>query len=159
MIRIALTLAATLSLLACASQPKPAQHARPIALFVGKVESAQYIATLQEVMPGTEDTLWHGEIYELKMKVLDRLSGEPVGKRVTVRVTGHARRFTGMTLAVLSNPHLAFYDVNIGTSWWEDLSPDSPMLCVPDDLLEDPAFAMFVARAKAVDDSRCLEIR
>jgi hypothetical protein len=64
-----------------------------------------------------------------------------------------------MTLAVLSDPHLAFYDVNIGTSWWEDLSPEYPMLCVPDDLLEDPAFATFVARAKAVDDSHCLEIR
>jgi hypothetical protein len=157
--RVALTLAATLCLLACASQPAPDQEGRPTALFVGKVESAEYIATLQDVMPYDEDSLWHGEIYELRMKVLDRLSGGPVGKTVTVRVTGHARRFTGMTLAVLSDPHLAFYNVNIGTSWWEDLSPESPMLCVPDHLLEDPAFATFVARAKAVDDSRCLEIR
>lgn len=160
-------LAASLLIGACATAQETAKvdwEARPKALFVGKVESAKYLVTLQDIMPdmASEDggaTLWHGEIYEVKLKVLDRLSGGPVDKTVTVRLTAHARRFKGMTLAILSSPDLAFYGVDIGTSWWEDLSPEHPTLCVPTDLLDDKAFATFVARAKPMDDSHCMEIR
>jgi hypothetical protein len=151
---------------ACATAPETAEvdwDARPKALFIGKVQSSEFIVPLFEVMPaesdGTNDRIWHGEIYEVKLKVLDRLSGGPVGSNITVRLTAHARDFEGMTLAVLSSPDLAFYDVDIGASWWEDLSPDDRKLCVPDDLLDDAAFATFLARAKPVGDSHCMDIK
>lgn len=157
--RPALILTAMLSLVACASPPGPAPEQPVKALFVGQVESAKYLTTLQDIMPNEGDTLWHGDVYEVKLKVTDRLSGGPVGSSVTLKVTAHARRFVGMTLAVMTDPSIDFYGVNLGTSWWEDLSPEAPMLCVLDDLLEDEAYAAFVARSVAADDSHCLEIR
>lgn len=161
--RTALAILIVLALQACASAPVATSDARPKALFVGRVESSEFVVPLFEVMPdssdGENDRIWHGEIYEVKLKVLDRLSGGPIGNTVTVKLTAHARQFEGMTLAVMTDPNLAFYGVNLETSWWEDLSPGDPMLCVPDDLLQDTAFATFVARAKAVDDSHCMEIK
>lgn len=159
MIRPALILTAMLSLVACASPPGLAPKQQVKALFVGQVESARYLTTLQDVMPDEGDTLWHGEIYEVKLTVTDRLSGGPVGKSMTLKVTAHARRFEGMTLAVMTDPNMTFYGVNLGTSWWEHLSPEAPTLCVPDGLLGDEAYAAFVARSTAADDSHCLEIR
>jgi hypothetical protein len=151
-----------MALPACASTPDAASGEQAKALFVGKVESSKYLATLQEVMPalsgGETDQMWHGEIYEVKLKVLDRISGGPVARTVTVKLTGHARRFEGMTLAVMTDPDLTFYGVDLGTSWWDDLSPEYPTLCVPDDLLHDEAFEAFMARARPVDDSHCMDI-
>lgn len=163
MIRAALILPIATALQACASAPDAGVDARPKALFIGKVEKSEFIVPLFEAMPpqpeGERDRIWHGEIYEVKLKVLDRLSGDPVGKMVTVKLTGHAREFEGMTLAVLTSPDLAFFGVDLGTSWWDDLSPEYPTLCVPDDLLEDAAFATFMAKAESVGDSHCMDIR
>jgi hypothetical protein len=161
--RTALAMLIALALQACASAPVATSDARPKALFVGRVESSELVVPLFEVMPdssdGENDRIWHGEIYEVKLKVLDRLSGSPIGNTVTVKLIAHAQQFEGMTLAVLTSPDLAFYGVDIGTSWWENLSPEVPTLCVPDDLLDDVAFATYVARAKPVDDSHCMEIK
>lgn len=159
MTRLVFILTATLSLAACASPPGPEPEQSMKALFVGHVESAKYLTTLQDIMPNEGETLWHGEVYEVKLKVTDRLSGGPVSSSVTLKVTAHARRFVGMTLAVMTDPNMTFYGVNLGTSWWEDVSPEAPMLCVPDDLLRDEAYATFIARSVAADDSHCLEIR
>lgn len=133
------------------------------ALFIGKVQSSDFVAPLFDVMPersdGENDLIWHGEIYEVKLKVLDRLSGGPVDSIITVKLTAHARRFEGMTLAVLTDPDLAFYGVKLGTSWWESISPEDQMVCMPTDLLDDAAFATFRTRAKPIDDSHCMDIR
>jgi hypothetical protein len=141
---------AALALGACATTPDATQQPGQKSLFVGTVESAKMLGTMDEFRPGE---MWLAEVYELKLKVLTVLSGADPGKTATVKVSAHARRFPGMTIVVLSDPDLRLYVP--GQSWW---SPIRELACLPEDVLKDEAFAKFVEDGFAWDNQRCVDL-
>jgi len=141
---------AALALAACAMPPDAAQTPSGKSLFVGKVEAAKMLGTMDEFRPGE---VWLAEVYELKLKVLTVLSGADPGKTTTVKVSAHAQRFPGMTIVVLSDPDLKLYVP--GQSWW---SPIRELACLPEDLVKDVAFAKVAEDGFAWDNQRCVDL-
>jgi len=136
--------------LAFCSAPAVAQQQK--SLFVGKVETAKMLGLINDFRPAGENETWHGEVYELKLRVLEVLSGADPGKDVTVRVTAHARQFKGMTIAVMLDPEWPGFAP--GASWWTSIRS---LVCLPTDLLKDEAWEKFVEDSHPWDDERCLE--
>ncbi len=155
------TALAAIMLAGCASSPAVPQ-APGRSLVIGRVESSEYVENLGDVMvreapSENADRIFLSEIYEVKLKVLDVLSGADPGLRVTVKLTGHVERFPGRTLAVLIDPDLSLWGVSgLSISYWEAVESGEPV-CMPADLLSDEAFKSFVAKSVVSGDDRCLK--
>ena len=143
-------LLAALILSACAASPDAARAPMQKSLFIGKVESAEMLGTMDEFRP---DEVWLAEVYELKLKVLDVLAGDDPGERVTVKVTAHARRFEGMTIVVLSDPDLKIYVP--GQSWWTSIRN---LACLPASVVSDEAFSKFAEDSFEWGDEKCVDL-
>ncbi len=119
-------------------------------LFIGKVESAEMLGTMDEFRPGE---LWFAEVYELKVRVVDVLAGEDPGETAIVRVTAHARRFEGSTILILSDPDLELYVPR--QSWWTSIRE---LACLPEDVVKDESFSRFVESSFEIGNEKCVSL-
>lgn len=137
--------------LTCAAAPAAVAQERSI--IIGKVESAKMLALLQDVMPPEPNSLWHGEVYELKLGVIEVLAGDDPGDKATVTVVAHAYRFVGTTVVVVIDPELELFVP--GQSWWTSIRK---IVCLPEDVVNGGAFADFVQDGFEWDDDRCVDL-
>lgn len=86
--------------------------------------------------------------------MLKVLAGVGATGTVKVKVTAHARRFEGMTIALVIDPDLKMYVP--GQSWWTQ--PEADTACVPAELVKTAAYKEFVAKSFELQDMRCARL-